>query len=220
MRRRIKIALLALLLFPLAAQAQEKEKKESVYKPEFCEFSVTFPEEPYKTHRCDGEDNKKCYDLVSYTQVFELDATVNFRVICNPVDNKVRETYSGDVMKATLQAMTRDSVVKTFETTFREEKEYKQAGLVGEGNMGRTPTIYIAQLWIGNHSALSVEAELIGENSDPADELFSRILKSVRYTATETADKPPEEARAPAKENAIPKPDGAIQKPATEKPKN
>jgi hypothetical protein len=171
--------ILALAFLPGIAQAAEPA---IAYSPEFCEFSIAFPEEPYKTKRCEDEDTQqRCYDQISYTQVYELSSTVNFRVICNPVDEKVRETYSGDVMKRTLEAMTKGSVVQTFESTFREEDGYKQAGLVGEGQMGRTPTLYIAQLWIGDHSAFSVEAELIGEANDESDTLFSDILKTVHY---------------------------------------
>ena len=60
--------------------------------------------------------------------------------------------------------------------------------LVGEGHVGRTPTIYIAQLWISPRSALSVEAELIGEPNDAADTLFSTVLKSVHFKGEETQE--------------------------------
>lgn len=178
------------LLLPSLAFAQEDEgDAASVYSPEFCEFSVTFPSEPYKSRRCDKQADNKCYDLISFTQVYEMSSTVNFRVICNPIGEEIKAAYSPEVMKATLKAMTKQSVVQEFNTSYREEENYKQAGLVGEGLVGRTPTIYVAQLWIGEKSALSVEAELIGEPMDEADGLFSNVLKSV---GVKTA--PPEEA--------------------------
>ncbi|MCF8495267.1 MAG: hypothetical protein K9G62_01220 [Alphaproteobacteria bacterium] len=161
------------------------------YSPDFCEFTVTFPTEPYKTQRCDEAQPDKCYEQISYTQVYDLDATVNFRVICNPVGKDIKDSYSGAVMEATLKAMTKDEVVQTFETSFREEKDYKQAGLVGEGQMGRTPTVYIAQLWIGDHSAFSVEAELIGEAHEQADKLYSDVLKSIGYKGEDGKIAPP-----------------------------
>ncbi len=174
------------MLFALPSLAQAPEAaKQSVYSPAHCEFGVTFPGEPYKTRRCDEDNPEKCYDLVSYTQVFDLDTTVNFRVICNKINSEVRKTYSGDVMQATLRAMTEDTVVKTYDTSFREEEHYKQAGLVGEGEVGRSSTIYIAQLWIGDESAFSVEAEMIGSESEGADKLFSEILRSVNYKTDE-----------------------------------
>ncbi|MGB0718963.1 MAG: hypothetical protein ACPGRX_00725 [Bdellovibrionales bacterium] len=157
---------------------QALAEEASVYSPEFCEFSITFPDEPYKTRRCD-DDGKQCYDQISYTQVWGMDSTVNFRVICNPIGGDVYAAYSPEVMDLTLRALTKNSVVKEFDSSFRETADYKQAGLVGEGLSGRTPTIYLAQLWIGKQSALSVEAELIGEALPDADALFSTVLKSV-----------------------------------------
>lgn len=169
-----------LLLLPSLAFAQEDAvDTSSTYSPDFCEFSVTFPSAPYKSRRCEKEVSNKCFDLVSYTQVYEMSSTVNFRVICNPIGDQIKDAYSPEVMQATLKAMTKQSVVQEFNTSFREEENYKQAGLVGEGLVGRTPTIYVAQLWIGKNSALSVEAELIGEPMADADSLFSDVLKSV-----------------------------------------
>ena len=171
-----------LLLF-FSAHAEEA-KTPVTYEPPGCEFSVTFPSEPYKTRRCDDNNEKQCYEQVSYTRVFDTESTVNFRVTCNPIGPDIAAYYTEDVMKATLKAMTKRSIVKTFNTSFRDEKTYKQAGLVGEGKSGALPTIYIAQLWIGKNSAFSVEGELIGEAAYAPDELFSEVLKSVHAIGT------------------------------------
>ena len=127
----------------------EQEPEGFPYSPDFCEFTITFPDEPYSARRCEDEAKTRCYDLVSYTQVYEMSATVNFRVICNPVDESVYEDYSAEIMEATLRAMTKDTVISEYNSAFREEEDYKQAGLAGEGKVGRMPMIYIAQLWIG-----------------------------------------------------------------------
>ena len=161
-----------------SVNAEEEAVPTHTYAPDHCEFAITFPSEPYTTRRCD-EDGERCYNQVSYTQVFETGSTVNFRVLCNPIDESVIESYSGEVMEATLRAMTKRSVVETYDTSFREEEKYKQAGLVGQGTSGKLPTLYIAQLWIGKKSAFSVEAELIGEASAKPDKMFSDILKTV-----------------------------------------
>lgn len=184
------LTMTALLLFFSLPVLAEETKTPVTYAPPGCEFSVTFPSEPYKTRRCDGDDQSQCYEQVSYTRVFDTESTVNFRVTCNPIGPDIAAYYSEDVMKATLKAMTKRSVVKTFNTSFRDEKTYKQAGLVGEGKSGALPTIYIAQLWIGKNSAFSVEGELIGESADAPDQLFSEVLKSVH--AIDTSEKPQE----------------------------
>lgn len=200
-----KLFLILLLLFtPLPAIAQEQDNEEPeaateepaeeaevdpslTYSPDHCEFSVTFPDAPYTSRKCEDPERTQCYEQVSYTQVYELSSTVNFRIICNPVDESLYSDYSAQVMEATLRAMTKDSVVKEFNSAFREEDGYKQAGLVGEGKVGKMPMIYIAQLWIGKQSALSVEAELIGDAHDAADKLFAEILKTIHYSGVKNS---------------------------------
>lgn len=209
------IFLLAVLIAPQSMAAAEKaapeekaveadsgekipEKTEGVtYSPDFCEFAVTFPSAPYTAQRCDDVDKEKCYNLVSYTQVYALTSTVNFRIICNPINKEVAKQFTPEVMKTTLHAMTRDSVVKEFDTSFSDQEQYKQAGLVGEGKVGRTSTIYLAQLWIGEQSALSVEAELIGDVHPESDKIFSDVLKSIHFSGDKGAKTDKKEKKKP-----------------------
>ncbi|MEZ5813273.1 MAG: hypothetical protein R3E13_00865 [Alphaproteobacteria bacterium] len=177
------------------------EEEGSTYSPEPCEFSITFPDEPYTARRCEDEEMKRCFDLVSYTQVYELSSTVNFRVICNRVDADLYKDYSPQVMEATLRAMTKSNVIDEYNSEFREEEGYKQAGLAGSGKVGTMPTIYIAQLWIGKQSVFSLEAELIGQAHEAADKLFSDILKSVHYSGVKAEEEAPKK-KAKAKPSA------------------
>lgn len=211
-------ALMLLLSAPaLAGEAPAKDSKTpATYSPPHCDFSVTFPSSPYTTRKCDEADEKKCYDMTSYTKVYDMASTVNFRVICNPIDDSVYKHYSAEVMEATLRAMTNRTVLQTFDTTYRTEDNYKQAALIGEGKSGMLPTIYIAQLWIGHGSALSVEVEMIGEAHDDADKLLSDVLRSVHYlTDEERAAKLPKTEDADADED---KEDDKKEEKAEEKP--
>ena len=179
--------------------AENPDESSITYSPDHCEFAITFPEDPYPARRCEDAEKTKCYDVVSYTRVQDLSSTINFRVICNPVDASVYNDYSAEVMQATLRAMTKQSVVQEYNSRFREEDGYKQAGLVGEGRVGRQGRIYIAQLWVGKQSALSVEAELIGAASEDTDRVFSEILKSAQYTGIKDIPTP-EKTDAPNKD--------------------
>ena len=155
-----------------------------IYSPEYCEFKVGFPTEPFITEKCDGGENAdQCYEEVSYTQTFGMDATVGFRVVCNAIGDDIKDRYSQDIMIATLVEMTKKSVVNTFNTTYFQDKEnrYRLAGLVGEGKVGITPSMFIAQMWLGQNSALTIEAELIGDAFENSDALFRDVLRSVRY---------------------------------------
>lgn len=181
------------------AEQSAEEPQGHIYSPDFCEFSTTFPEEPYSTRRCEDDNKERCYDLVSYTQVYEMSSTINLRVICNPIEASVFSDYSPEVMTTTLRAMTRDTVVEEFNSGFREEEGYKQAGLAGGGNVGRMPMIYIAQMWVGKQSAMTVEAELIGEAHDAADQAFSDLLKSIHYSGVKAVE-PPVKIEAPARD--------------------
>lgn len=191
----------SLLLLAMTAQTFAEEQKPEeptktetpkgfTYSPEYCEFSTTFPEEPYTLHICDPEIKDKCYDELSYTQVFEMASTVRFRVVCNPADSSMFEKYSPEVMHATLKAMTHQHFVKEIDASARNEDGYKQAGLVAEGKEGLTDKIYIAQLWIGRQSVMSVEAEMIGAPVDSADALFSQLLANVHYSGVKKPDAP------------------------------
>jgi hypothetical protein len=214
-------ALMLLLSAPaLAGEAPAKDSKTpATYSPPHCDFSVTFPSSPYTTRKCDETDEKKCYDMTSYTKVYDMASTVNFRVICNPIDDSVYKHYSAEVMEATLRAMTNRTVLQTFDTTYRTEDNYKQAALIGEGKSGVLTTIYIAQLWIGHGSALSVEVEMIGEAHDDADKLLSDVLRSVHYlTDEERKAKLPQDEKAEDKDDEDKEPEKKEEPKAEEKP--
>lgn len=160
------------------------------YELEACEFAISLPSEPVITNQCDA-DGGRCYDQLTYTNVFDINSTVRFKVICNAIDPTVIESYSGDIMQATLKAMTKRAVVTTYDVSFEEKERYKYAGLVGEGQTGALPTLYVAQLWIGERSAFTVEADLIGQAAKAPDEMFGQILKSIHFKDDKMVDTPP-----------------------------
>jgi hypothetical protein len=152
----------------------------SIYSPDYCEFTAKFPEEPYKAEQCDADG--KCFEQVSFTRVYELSSTVSLRVVCNPSEPNLYTEYTPAVMEAALKGMTRANYVKEINSSYREGDGYKQAGLVAEGVQGVTDKIYIAQLWIGRQSVMSIEAQMIGVPNDAGDVLFSTLLDNVGYT--------------------------------------
>jgi DNA polymerase II small subunit/DNA polymerase delta subunit B len=174
------------------------------YSPEYCEFTARFPEEPYRLSYCPNPKSpEKCYEQASYTQVFELSSTVRLKVACTPSSEDLYTQYSPEVMQATLRGMTRRKYVKEIDHSQREGDGYKEAGLVAQGAEGRSDKIYIAQLWIGRHSVMTVEAEMIGETVDSADALLSSLLNGVRYTGVKASseDTAPEAAKTDAKKD-------------------
>lgn len=189
------------------------------YKPEYCDFFAEFPTEPLKGRRCESDDESKCYDLVSFTKVFGLSSTVRVDIICNPADEKLFTEYTPEVMKKTVIAMTEGNVQESYEPQVHEEKNYRLAGMIGRGRAGMGDTIFVAQLWVGRKSVMAVEAELMGEQSPEADELFASILKTIGYNESpeEKAEREKAEKEAAEKQKAEEKAKPE-EKPSEEKP--
>ncbi len=203
----LSLVLLALSALPAMAAKEklrvppgtETEKKEDrvvgedakldnkIYKPDYCDFFAEFPTEPLKGRRCETDDDSKCYDLVSFTKVFGLSSTVRFDIICNPADEQLFAEYTPEVMKKTVIEMTKGNVLESYEPQVQEEKNYRLAGIIGRGRAGMGDTIFVAQLWVGKKSIMAVEAEMMGEQTPEADDLFASILKTIGY------DESPEE---------------------------
>jgi len=184
------LAIAALIILTAPALAAEEPY---TYAPEDCEFTATFPEKPQKTRKCDTDRPDSCYDSISFARVFDLSTSVNIRLTCNPITQSVADQYTQGIMKGTLDVMARRDQVGAYEIRYREEEAFKQAGYVGEGKVGRTPAITIGQLWIGKSSAFTVEAQLIGNQHQGADALFSDILRSIRYKNQKPAEENAEE---------------------------
>lgn len=176
------------------------------YSPNYCQFTAQFPEKPYITHTCEGKTADTCFDLISYTKVFGLSTTITVEIICNPSTPAMYKEFTPKVMEDTVRTMTKGSVIEAYEIASRQEDAYRQSGLLGRGRKGLSNTIYIAQLWIADHSIMSVKAELIGEQSAESDQHFADILRSIGYTldleatGTITATPVPDSKSAPKSE--------------------
>lgn len=178
------------------------------YSPENCEFTITFPSEPLLGRKCNPDNPKQCHEVVSFTKVFDVTASLNISVVCNPAEDKMYERYSGDVMKTTLIAMAGRGKLDEYETGYNDEQPAaKMAYILGYGKKGDQDLIYNGQLWIGKTSVFSLEADITGDYVDGADAMFAQILQSVHLknspAATESkkgeGTEKPEKKDEPAK---------------------
>jgi hypothetical protein len=192
------------------------------FSPEGCEFTVMFPEAPYKTKRCDPvEPDKNCSEVTSFTKVFGMDATVDYRVTCIPADPAMYDKYDNDVMRTALIAMAKPANLDKSETGFGELKEAKMAVLLGSGKTDnkKDDLIYTAQLWIGHKSVFTLEGELRGKYVAEADQMFADILKTAKVKGPVTQVVKEEKKTESAKEEKAkaeekPKADDKEKKPA------
>lgn len=210
----IKIILtITLLLLPFSAMAQENTQTpppapvimetphklgSTKYSPDYCEFTADFPEEPIVNNYCeDPEDESTCYNLISYTKVLEMASTVNIEIICNPSTPEMYAEFIPEVMKETVNAMTKDSVIEKYNVKTRQADTYRQTGLIGKGKKGLNETIYLAQLWVSEKSIMSVKAEMSGAQTKEADALFADILQTIGYAKEINQDQQSEEPKEP-----------------------
>ncbi len=208
---RLWLNFLVMLLITAPATAQDSDADGYTYSPDGCEFEITFPEEPYTVNRCHDKMSDKCQLMSSYTRVFDLDATVNFYLTCEPTSQSRRQEFTPDLLRTSLLARPRVSRLEVYDINLKDTDEAMMSALVGAGPspVGNDNMIYIAQIWVGDESILSLEGELIGDNTVAADQLFADILRSLRHkdwddstpAITDTAD---DTNTTPADDSAAP----------------
>lgn len=154
-------------------------KTESRYAPDFCDFEITFPEEPYKNKRC-PDGGAACYDIMSYTMVYDFKTTVDISVNCIPSTPENFARYDETTMRTALQGMATRNNIKDPNINYGERDGVRQASLSGAGKAGKQDKIFTSQLWVGPNSIFTVQAELIGAAHDKADKGFTDILKSIK----------------------------------------
>lgn len=164
---------------------EEVEDTSVRFAPDFCDFEITFPEAPYTSRRCPENAKGKCYQLTSYTMVYDLRTSVEISVTCVPSDQRKFERYSERVMRAALQGMQKRAGIEQYDISYIEQKTHKHASLNGTGGSGRQAKIYSAQLWSGPNSVFTLEAKLNGPSHHEADAAYADILKTVHLKVDE-----------------------------------
>ncbi len=184
-----------ILLFSTSVFAKKDKKEEEEvekpiagrYAPEGCDFEITFPSEPYKTKRCPVGDTK-CYDLHSYTMVYDHMTTVDISVACSPSTPEQYDRYNEAVIGAALKGMLSRVELSDYRIDVDDRGDIRQGMLIGEGTRGRQGTLYNAQLWVGKNSIMTVEANLVGDTHPEADVAFGDILNSIGTKEGKKAD--------------------------------
>lgn len=168
-----------------------KDPKDKSYRfaPDFCDFEITFPEEPAESERCSPDGS--CYDLKSYTMVYDLQTTVDVSVTCTPSSPANYKRYNEGVMKAALTGMISDRELAGHVIKYTQLDNVRTSALTGVGKKGAQDMIYTAQLWIGQNSVFTVQAELIGSEHPKADVSFKDILKSIKLKEGKQLPKKP-----------------------------
>ncbi len=162
---------------PADAPKEPAQDNPGRFAPDFCDFELTFPEAPMQAQRC--VPTGECYTVYSYTVVYDLQTTIDISVNCTPSTPANFKRYTQGVMKAALAGMIEERNLDTHDISFKEDAKTKSAALTGTGKTGTQDKIYTGQLWVGQNSVLTVQAELIGSAHEMADSSFGDILQSL-----------------------------------------
>ena len=165
------------------------------YAPDYCDFEVTFPEKPQTMEKC--LPGSGCFELSSYTMVYDLQSTVDVSVTSNPSTAANYDRYTNSVMKAALAGMVDERNLSEHDTSFSQEKEYRSAAISGVGKTGAQDKIYTGQLWVGKNSVFTIQAELVGQSQEAADKSFRDILQSIKYKGGKQIPAKPKAATTP-----------------------
>lgn len=165
---------------PEAAQTQDAGNDENPdfrFAPDFCDFEITFPETPAVARKC---VENKCFEVHSYTMVYDLQTTVDVTATCNPSTPEDYDRYNEQVLKAALYGMVDNRNLTSHDIKFSQREKTRQASITGTGLTGSQEKIYTGQLWVGPNSVFTVQAELVGTAHDKADKSFGDILSSIK----------------------------------------
>lgn len=170
------------------------------FAPDHCDFEITLPSEPAKTKRCPAGGDT-CYDLTTYTMVYDMSTTVEASVTCIPSAPSNFNRYNERVIRAALKGMVERAQIDEYKINTDSTRDSRQGSLIGTGTYGKHGRIYNAQLWVGLNSVLTIEAKLTGKNHGQADEAFSQIIGSIQEKRPESELEPAagKETKEPAK---------------------
>lgn len=171
------VIFLSLLITSPYALAQEPY----VYHPGGCDFEATFPKKPDLKRRCPSDPDQDCFQVAQFTKIFAANAMVNVEVSCTPVSQDMLTKYDQEVMTNVLKGLLRQQNLKSMpEAVYNETDFARIVAASAVKRSGFTDKIYVAQLWAGDQSIMTLEAEAGGVENKQADQLFANILRSIQ----------------------------------------
>jgi len=147
------------------------------YAPKDCEFQITFPEKPFIETKC-AANGKECSEIVTYTKAIGAESSTNFRVSCNPISANDITKYTPSILEETLKQMVKSNGLEPYDTQSGEKDGYKNASTLSLSQRDTKPLIYNGQIWAGEKSLFTLEAEMVGSQNNEIEKIFAEILKN------------------------------------------
>lgn len=188
---------------PAAEKTEKADEKKTesaappsgLFAPDYCDFEITFPETPAIAQNCVKEDD--CFRINRYTMVYDLQTSIDITATCNPSTPENYKRYTDPVIKAALTGMIDSRRLSEHQMKSSDHGKgaaaYRIGSISGVGMTGAQEKIYSGQLWIGQNSVFTIQAELIGLEHPEADKAFAAILSSLKYKGGKQLHKPAKE---------------------------
>ena len=175
---RLFILTLSLLGFLSTTVLATEQKNQFIYAPASCEFQIIFPEKFFKAQKCDNENN--CYDVISFA-LKDKDSNVDFRVTCLPKTNDEIKILRSSDLKAAVRDLAVSSGLRPMgDDVATMPDNVISAVAIALGFRGTAETIYTGQLWVGDKSLMTLEAEMRGPPNKKIETIYTKILESVK----------------------------------------
>jgi hypothetical protein len=159
------------------------------YQPPGCDFQATFPTKPDLKRRCPSDPNQDCFQVAQFTKIFAANATISVELSCTPVSQDMLIKYDQDVMANVLKGLLRQQNLSSMpEIVYREDDHSRIVAASAMKRSGFTDKIFVAQLWAGEQSIMTLEAEAGGVEYKQADQMFADILRSIRHQENKAED--------------------------------
>ena len=180
--------------------ATHAHSAEYTYAPQDCDFTLTLPSTPITVKRCHPAVPDRCDLRTAYTHVYDMTATLNVYVKCDPVEEGAFERFSEDAVQTSLIALT-GGKLDTYQTAAEKNGDLYTGMIMGAtSGPNNNPALYVAQIRTTPQSRLVIEAEIVGPAHEDADGTLIDILQSIELkNAAQNTD---ENSETPAETTA------------------
>lgn len=169
----------ALSLFLIGATFSTAQAEPFVYAPENCDMRVGFPEKPFIEKKCvTHADKQECTDVVTYKKVVPPEASVTFRITCVEYPKSELETYTPEIVEKTLNKLLKDQGLEAYDIQSETVDNMQRSTSMSIGtNDDGVAYMYSGQIWIGEKSLFTLEANMKGPQEKSVEETFVSILR-------------------------------------------
>lgn len=169
----------ALSLFLIGTTFTTAQAEPFVYAPENCDMRVGFPERPIIEKKCvTHAEKQECTDVVTYKKIIPPHSSVTFRVTCVEYPKAELETYTPEIVEKTLNKLLKDQGLEPFDIQSETVDNIQRSTSMSIGTDDEgTAYMYSGQIWIGDKSLFTLEANMKGPQEKSVEETFVSILR-------------------------------------------